>query len=63
MLKQIFSLTNEKKYSVDSATQKYLLYKKFVALSCDRCTVAPLMDYICNPVYQEFIEEQDYLKI
>ena len=28
---EIYSLTNEKKYSLDNATQKYLFYKQFVA--------------------------------
>ena len=57
---EIYSLTNENKYSVDNATQKRLLYKQFVAWSCDGCSTAPPTDYIHNPVYQELIEETDY---
>ena len=53
-------MTNENKYSVDNATQKRLLYKQFVAWSCDGCSTAPPTDYIHNPVYQELIEETDY---
>ena len=45
---EIFSLTNEKKYSMDSLTQKYLLYKQFVAWCCNGCSTAPLTDYIKN---------------
>ena len=49
---EIYSLTNEKKDSVDNATQKHLLYKQFLAWSCDGCSTAPLADYVQNPVYQ-----------
>ena len=28
---EIYSLTNEKKYSIDNLTQRHLLYKQFVA--------------------------------
>ena len=42
--------------------QKHLLYKQFVAWSCDGCSTAPLTDYIHNPVYQELIEETDYFE-
>ena len=41
-------------------TQKYLLYKQFVAWSCNGCSTAPLSDYRNNPVYQELIDEEDY---
>ena len=56
----IYILTNENKYLVDNATQKHLLYKQFVAWSCDGCSTAPLTDYVHNLVYQELIEETDY---
>ena len=36
-------------------TQKNLLYKQFVTWACDGCSVAPLTDYINNPIYQELI--------
>ena len=57
---EIYSLTNEKKYDINNPTQKYLLYKQFVAWSCKGCNTAPLTDYINNPVYQELIDENDY---
>lgn len=31
---------------------------QFVAWSCDECSVAPLTDYIHNPVYQELTGEE-----
>ena len=57
---EIDSLTNEKKRDLDNSPQKYLLYKQFVAWSCNGCSTAPLTDYIDNPVYQELIDENDY---
>ena len=45
---------------MDYLTQKHLLYKQFVAWACDGCSVAPLTDYICNPIYQELIDENQY---
>ena len=32
---KVYSLTNETKFDVDNLTQKYLLYKHFVAWSCN----------------------------
>ena len=48
---EIYSLRNKKKYDKDNLTQKHLLYKKFVAWSCNGSSAAPLTDYIHNPVY------------
>ena len=45
---------------MDNLTQKYLLYKQFVAWACDDCSVAPLTNYINNPIYQELIDEDKY---
>ena len=47
---EIYSLTNEKKYDISKSTQKHLLYKQFVAWSCNGCNSPPLTDYINNPV-------------
>ena len=57
---EIYSLTNEQKYDLDNLTQKHLLYKQFVAWSCNRCSTAPLTDYINNPIYQELINKDDF---
>ena len=57
---EIYSLTNEKKYDVDNLTQKHLLSKQFVAWACDGCSIAPLTDYINNPIYQELVDEDQY---
>ena len=49
-----------KKYDLDNLTQKYLLHKQFVIWSCNVSSVAPLRDYINNPIYQDLIDEDDY---
>ena len=50
----------EKEYDVSSLMQSHMLYKQIVAWSCDGCSVATLMDYINNTIYQELPEEKDY---
>ena len=59
---KIYSLTNEKIYDIDNLTQRYLLYKQFVAWNCNGSIVVPLTDYITNPIYQELIDENDYFE-
>ena len=54
---EICSLTNEKKYYIDNLTQRHFLCKQFVAWSHNGLSVAPLSDYINNPVFQELISE------
>ena len=53
-------MTNEKKYEVSNTTQKHLLFKQFVAWSCNGCSVAPLTDYINSPIYQELLTKSEY---
>ena len=57
---EIYSLTNKKRYDMDNLTQKHLLSKQFVAWACDGCSIAPLTDYINNPIYQELVDEDQY---
>ena len=52
-----YSLTNKKIYSTDNLTQKYLLFKQFVAWSCNGSSVAPLIDYINKPIYKQLLDE------
>ena len=53
----------KKKYSINNLTQKHLLYKQFVARSCNGSSIALLTDYINNPMYQELIDEEDYNEV
>ena len=45
---------------MDNFTQKHLLYKQFVAWTCNGYNTAPLRDYINNPVYQELTDKDEY---
>ena len=56
-------MTNEKKFDIDNLTQKHLLYKQFVAWSCNGSSVASLTDYMNNKIYQELIEEDNYFDV
>ena len=60
---EVYSFTNEKKYDVDNLTQRHLLYKQSVAWSCGGSSVAPLSDYMNNPVYQELPSEDEYFDV
>ena len=60
---EIYSLTNEKKYSIDNLTQKHLLYKQFVAWHCNGSSVAPLTDYMDNPIFRELPNEDEYFSL
>ena len=60
---EIYSLTNEKKYSIENLTQKNLLYKQFVAWHCNGSSVAPLVDYMDNPIHRELPTEEEYYSL
>ena len=60
---EIYSLTNEKKYSIDNLTQKHLLYKQCVAWNCKGSSVAPLTDYMDNPIFRELPDEEEYFRL
>ena len=57
---EIYSLTNEKNYSINNLTQKHLRYKQFVAWNCNGLSVAPLTKYMDNTIFQEFPDEETY---
>ena len=60
---EIYSLTNEKKYIIDNLTQKLLLYKQFFAWHCNGSRVAPLVDYMDNPIYRELPTKEEYYSL
>ena len=41
-------------------TQRHLLCKQFVAWHCNGSSVAPIVDYINNPICQELPDEDEY---
>ena len=53
----------KKKNDIDNLTQRHLLYKQFVAWSCNDSSVAPLSDYMNNPMYQELTPENQYFDV
>ena len=60
---EIYSLNNEKRYNIDNLTQKHLLYKQFVAWNCNGSSVAPLTDYMDNPIFRELPDEEEYFSL
>ena len=60
---EIYSLTNEKRCNIDNSTQKHLLYKQFVAWNCNGSSVAPLTDYMDNPIFRELPDEEEYFDL
>ena len=44
-------------------TQRHLLYKQFVAWNCNGSSVAPLSDYMNNPIFQQFVKEDQYFDV
>ena len=53
----------KKKYSIDNLTQQHLLYNQFVAWNCNGSSVAPLTDYINNPIFRELPDEEEYFSL
>ena len=43
--------------------QRHLLWKQFVAWSCNRSSVAPISDYMNNTIFQELGDEDDHYDI
>ena len=57
-----YSLTGKFLYDFEREDDKHLLYKMFVAHSCNGCSSAPLTQYKNNDIYQEIIEEEKYFE-
>ena len=55
-----YSLTGKLSYDLEKEDDKHLIYKMFVAHSCNGCSSAPLAQYKNNDIYRELIEEDDY---
>ena len=48
------------KFDTSGAHNKYLLYTQFVAWYCERSSIARLLDYTHNPVFQELPTQNQY---
>ena len=44
----------------NNASEKYKLYRQFIAWSCNGCSKAPLLDYVNNPIFLELPDEDTY---
>ena len=40
-----------------------MLYKHFVAWNCNGSSVAPLTEYMDNPIFQELLDEESYYSL
>ena len=40
-----------------------MLYKQFVAWNCNGSSVAPLTEYMDNPIFQELLDEESYYSL
>ena len=47
-------------YDLEKEEDKHLIYKMFVAHSCNGCSSAPLTQYKNNDIYCELIEGDKY---
>ena len=56
-----YSATNTIKFDTSNDTQKHMLWKQYVMWQCDGYSVAPISNYINNPVFQKLLLEPDYL--
>ena len=52
--------TSTMKVDTSNGTQKYVLWKQFVAWHCDGYSAVPISDYINNLVFQELLLNPDY---
>ena len=57
---ELYSLANKKKYDTDNLIQQRLLYKQFLAWSCNGSSVAPVSDYVDNPILQKLPDQERY---
>ena len=55
-----FTPSQTQRNDINNTPETDLLYRQFVAWSCNGCMRAPLTDFINNPVYMELHEESEY---
>ena len=55
-----YSLFNSIKFDASDAYNKFLLYPQFVAWYCKGSSIAPLSDYVHNPIFQELLTRSQY---
>ena len=55
-----YSLTGKLEYNYKIEDEKNILYKMFIAYTCNGCSTAPLTQYKNNEIYQYITPEEDY---
>ena len=55
-----YGIAKQLKFDVINHTQKHLLYKQFIAWNIKGDSIAPLTDYINNPIFLELLPEDNY---
>ena len=55
-----YSLNGKSSFDLEREDDRNMLYKMFIAHSCDGCSSAPLTQYKNNPIYQEITEEDKF---
>ena len=56
----IYTLTGKLSLDLKREDDKNMLYKMFIAHSCNRCSSVPLSQYKNNPIYQDITEEDKF---
>ena len=55
------SSTNTLKFDIGNDLQKHLLWKQYLAWCTNGCSIAPVTDFMNNPIAQELKKENEYL--
>ena len=55
-----YSLTGKLEYNYKIEDEKNILYKMFIAYTCNGCSTAPLTQYKNNEIYQYITPEEEY---
>ena len=55
-----YSLTGQIEYDLEKEDDKHILYKMLPSYFCEGYSLAPLEQYINNPIYQDMTPEQEW---
>ena len=55
-----YSLTRQIEYDLEKEDDKHILYKMLPSYFCEGYSLAPLAQYINNPIYQDMTPEQEW---
>ena len=55
-----YSITNYLKFDVRNNSEKYMVYMRYVAWTCNGCSITSLTDYANNQIFQELSNKKGY---